>query len=56
MILNGKVALVTGAGQGIGEACAVALSEAGATVIAVDINADNIEARSVIADSSAASA
>ncbi len=38
MLLNGKVALVTGAGQGIGEACAVALSEAGATVIAADID------------------
>jgi 2-deoxy-D-gluconate 3-dehydrogenase len=30
--LNGKVAVVTGAGQGIGEACALALGQAGATV------------------------
>ncbi len=40
MILKDKIALVTGAGQGIGEAAAMALSEAGATVIAVDINAE----------------
>ena len=40
MVLDGKVALVTGAGQGIGAAAALALSEAGASVIAVDINAD----------------
>jgi NAD(P)-dependent dehydrogenase (short-subunit alcohol dehydrogenase family) len=39
MILNGKVALVTGAGSGIGKACALALAEAGAQVIAADINA-----------------
>jgi NAD(P)-dependent dehydrogenase (short-subunit alcohol dehydrogenase family) len=31
--LDGLVALVTGAGRGLGEACAIALSEAGAEVI-----------------------
>jgi len=31
--LSGKVALVTGASQGIGEACALALGRAGATVV-----------------------
>ena len=36
--LNGKVAVVTGAAQGIGLATADALSEAGATVIIADMN------------------
>jgi NAD(P)-dependent dehydrogenase (short-subunit alcohol dehydrogenase family) len=40
MELSGQVALVTGAGQGIGKACAVAMAKAGADVVTVDINAD----------------
>ncbi len=42
--LNGKVAIVTGAGQGIGAACARALGEAGATVIVSDFMADRVDA------------
>ena len=44
MILNGKVALVTGAASGIGRACALALAEAGAHVVAADINAAGAQA------------
>ena len=39
LILKGKVAVVTGAASGIGRACALALAEAGAQVVAADINA-----------------
>jgi 3alpha(or 20beta)-hydroxysteroid dehydrogenase len=38
--LTGKVALVTGAAGGIGEACARALADAGAGVMLTDIDAD----------------
>jgi NAD(P)-dependent dehydrogenase (short-subunit alcohol dehydrogenase family) len=44
VILNGKVALVTGAASGIGKACALALAEAGAQVVAADINASGAQA------------
>jgi NAD(P)-dependent dehydrogenase (short-subunit alcohol dehydrogenase family) len=42
--LDGRVAVVTGAAQGIGAACSRALGEAGAVVIVTDIAADGIEA------------
>jgi len=41
--LTGKTALVTGAGQGIGEAFAHALAQAGARVAIVDVNGANAE-------------
>ena len=42
--LSGRVAIVTGSGANIGEACARALAKAGATVILADIAAERSEA------------
>jgi NAD(P)-dependent dehydrogenase (short-subunit alcohol dehydrogenase family) len=42
MKLDGRVAVVTGAGQGIGAACARALGEAGARVVVADMMADRV--------------
>ncbi len=42
--LDGRVAVVTGGGQGIGAACARALGEAGATVIIAELDPDRAEA------------
>ena len=43
MSLEGKIALVTGAGRGIGKAAAVALAQAGADVAIADIDTASAE-------------
>ena len=48
MRLNGKVAVVTGAGAGLGEASALCLGRAGAAVVVNDLSAD---AANAVADS-----
>ena len=50
--LAGTVAVVTGAAQGIGAACALALARAGATVIVADL--DGVAARTTAANIAAA--
>src|SRR6056297_913552 len=42
--LRGKIALVTGAGSGIGHAIALAYAEAGATVVCADLNGEAAQA------------
>ncbi len=43
MTLNGRVSIITGASQGIGEAIALSLAEDQATVILVDIQKDKLD-------------
>ena len=40
--LDGLIALVTGAGRGLGEACAIALAEAGAKLIIMSRTEDDL--------------
>jgi NADP-dependent 3-hydroxy acid dehydrogenase YdfG len=42
--IKGGVLVVTGAGSGIGEATALLCAKTGAAVIAVDVDADAVEA------------
>lgn len=42
--LTDRVALVSGAGQGMGKACALAIAEAGADLIIVDRNSETLDA------------
>lgn len=42
MAINGKVALVTGAGQGIGRAIALRLANNGADIAIVDMKQDSM--------------
>ncbi len=43
MRLKGKIAIVTGAGQGIGEATALKFAREGATVVACDLNKEAVD-------------
>ena len=48
--LKGKTALLTAAGQGIGKATAIAFAEAGAYVVATDINNDSLKSLNKVVD------
>ena len=43
MLLDGKKAIVTGAGSGVGRASALRFAEEGAEVLCVDIDLDRVK-------------
>ena len=43
MVFSGKTALITGAGRGIGEACALQLARGGAQIVVNDLKAENLQ-------------
>ena len=47
MEIQDKIAVVTGAGRGMGRAISLQLADAGAHVAVADINAENVEETSV---------
>lgn len=47
-LLAGQVAVVTGAGQGMGRECALALAQAGAKVVVADMNLETVTATAEI--------
>ena len=49
-LLTGKVAFITGAGQGNGRAIAIGLAEAGATVVVTDMNQANADETAAMID------
>src|SRR6478672_5670607 len=49
----GRVAVVTGAGSGIGQATAVRLASEGATIVAVDVDADGLAATAALSEKAA---
>ena len=55
MRLEGKTALVTAAGQGIGQATALAFAREGAQVLATDVNAEALAALARMSDGGAGS-
>ena len=50
MRLDGRVAVVTGAGSGIGAASALAMAKEGARVVVVDLNEDRLDCHQLADD------
>ncbi len=50
MRLEGKVAIITGAAQGIGQGCALRMAAEGASVVCADIRGDDATANKIVAN------